>query len=321
MAPPATAAHTKPPCRPAADPSADAVQHRPRPRLGISRGQSGPSQWTHLCWPSMDEGPPSSYLLLAKDTPVFGSDGGVTGKVKEVLCDPGDDIFDGLVLATSLGERYLQADQVTAIHERGVDVAISAAQAVQLPAPVPHRCVKYDAVADERPWAEVMRWLHDHLAHLIHPGDSRLDGARERLAQREKALRLAREDPQLALEAGVGRPDLPGAYDGGLVDVNHAPVGSLLVFPPSTRSWLVGLSRRVSGSVASPHSRNSEPCSTCLATRLRTCATTSSSCPIEEPPIGHARRLLVRDLRRPSPDLDLLAVRGQSPDARDRWRR
>src|SRR5271163_1399202 len=33
----------------------------------------------------MDEGAPSSYLLLAKDTPVFGSDGGVAGKVKEVL--------------------------------------------------------------------------------------------------------------------------------------------------------------------------------------------------------------------------------------------
>jgi hypothetical protein len=179
----------------------------------------------------MDEGPPSSYLLLAKDTPVFGSDGGVAGKVKEVLCDPGDDIFDGLVLATPLGDRYLQADQVIAIHERGVDIAIPAAQALRLPAPVPHRRVKYDVVADEQPWMEVMRWLHNHLAHLIHPGDSRLDGARERLAQREKALKLAREDPQLALEAGVGRPDLPGAYDGGLVDLNHAPVGVIACLP------------------------------------------------------------------------------------------
>jgi DNA uptake protein ComE-like DNA-binding protein len=179
----------------------------------------------------MDEGPPSSYLLLAKDTPVFGSDGGVAGQVKEVLCDAGDDIFDGLVLSTPLGERYLQADQVTAIHERGVDVAIPAAQALQLPAPVPHRRVKYDVVADEQLWMEVMRWLHDHLAHLLQPGDSRLDGARERLAQREKALKLAREDPQLALEAGVGRPDLPGAYDGGLVDLNHAPVGVISCLP------------------------------------------------------------------------------------------
>jgi hypothetical protein len=179
----------------------------------------------------MDEGLPSSYLLLAKDTPVFGSDGGVAGKVREVLCDPGDDIFDGLVLATALGDRYLQADQVIAIHERGVDVAIPAAQVLALPAPVSHRRIKYDVVVDDQPWMLVMRWLHDHLTHLIHPGDPRLDGARERLAQREKALKLAREDPQLALEAGVGRPDLPGAYDGGLVDLNHAPGGVIACLP------------------------------------------------------------------------------------------
>src|ERR1700678_3994048 len=169
----------------------------------------------------MDEGPPSSYLLLAKDTPVFGSDGGVAGKVKEVLCDPGDDIFDGLVLSTALGDRYLEAEQVTAIHERGVDIELSVAEALKLPLPQPHRRIKYDVVAGEHAWSEVMRWLHGHLAHLIHPRDARLEAARERLAQREKALELARENPQLALEAGVGRPDLPGAYDGGLVDVNH----------------------------------------------------------------------------------------------------
>jgi hypothetical protein len=187
----------------------------------------------------MDEGPPSSYLLLAKDTPVFGSDGGVVGKVKEVLCDPGDDIFDGLVLTTSLGDRYLEADDVTAIHERGVDVSIPAAYVSQLPLPAPHRRIKYDVAADERPWMEVMRWLHDHLTHLIHPGDSRLDGARERLAEREKALKLARENPQLALEAGVGRPDLPGAYDGGLIDLNHAPA-EIIAYLPTFDAELAG---------------------------------------------------------------------------------
>jgi len=69
-----------------------------------------------LWWLGMDEGPPSSYLLLAKDTPVFGSDGGVVGKVEEVLCDPGEDIFDGLVLATGHGDRFLAAELVTSIH-------------------------------------------------------------------------------------------------------------------------------------------------------------------------------------------------------------
>jgi hypothetical protein len=178
----------------------------------------------------MDEGPPSSYLLLAKDTPAFGSDGGVAGRVREVLCDPSNDIFDGLVLATQLGERYVRADQISAIHERGVDLAISATDALQLPLPLPRRCIRYD-MADERPWREVMRWLHSHLAHLVHDGDPRLDHARERLAQREKALELARENPRLALEAGVGRPDLPGAYDGGLVDINHAPAEVIAAAP------------------------------------------------------------------------------------------
>jgi hypothetical protein len=117
----------------------------------------------------MDEGPPISYLLLAKDTPVFGSDGGVAGKVQEVLCDPGDDIFDGLVLATGHGDRFLAAELVTSIHEHGVDISIQSTHAAELPAPAANRRIKYDVVADQRLWMEVMRWLHDHLAHLIHP--------------------------------------------------------------------------------------------------------------------------------------------------------
>jgi DNA uptake protein ComE-like DNA-binding protein len=198
----------------------------------------------------MDEGPPSSYLLLAKDTPVFGSDGGVVGKVKEVLCVPSEDIFEGLVLATGEGDRFLAAELVTAIHERGVDVAISAIGAAELPLPAPHRSIKYDVVADKQPWMEVMHWLHAHLEHLFHPGDARLDGARERLAQREKALELARENPRLALEAGVGRPDLPGAYDGGLVDLNHAPaevIACLPTFDVELADHVVAASERVDG--------------------------------------------------------------------------
>jgi DNA uptake protein ComE-like DNA-binding protein len=50
-----------------------------------------------------------------------------------------------------------------------------------------------------------------------------ISAARERLANREEALRIAREQPELAIELGVGRPDRPGAMDSGLVDVNSAP--------------------------------------------------------------------------------------------------
>jgi DNA uptake protein ComE-like DNA-binding protein len=57
------------------------------------------------------------------------------------------------------------------------------------------------------------------------------DRAQQRLADRRRALALARENPALALEAGVGRPDRPGAVDLGLVDVNNASVTGLMTLP------------------------------------------------------------------------------------------
>jgi 4-amino-4-deoxy-L-arabinose transferase-like glycosyltransferase len=49
--------------------------------------------------------------------------------------------------------------------------------------------------------------------------------------ERERARELARNDPVAALERGVGRPDLPGAHHGDLVDVNHAPANVLQTLP------------------------------------------------------------------------------------------
>lgn len=49
---------------------------------------------------------------------------------------------------------------------------------------------------------------------------------------REDARRLAEGDPSLAKRSGVGRPDRPRQIeDGGLVDLNHAPVEVLLDLP------------------------------------------------------------------------------------------
>lgn len=53
----------------------------------------------------------------------------------------------------------------------------------------------------------------------------------ERLQERRKALATARANPALAREIGVGRPDEPGAFDAGLVDVNNASVSALLRLP------------------------------------------------------------------------------------------
>ncbi|TDB96123.1 helix-hairpin-helix domain-containing protein [Actinomadura sp. 7K534] len=57
---------------------------------------------------------------------------------------------------------------------------------------------------------------------------------RQRLL-RDKARELAAADPGLAKELRIGRPDLPRQYnDGGLVDVNHAPVEALSLLPGIT---------------------------------------------------------------------------------------
>ena len=61
-----------------------------------------------------------------------------------------------------------------------------------------------------------------------------LIAARERIKEREAGRRLAAKDPVLAREVGVGRPDLPGTRDFGLVDVNHAAPAALCKLPGIT---------------------------------------------------------------------------------------
>lgn len=57
---------------------------------------------------------------------------------------------------------------------------------------------------------------------------------RQRLLRR-KARELAGSDPGMARELRIGRPDLPRHYDdGGLIDVNHAPVSVLTALPGVT---------------------------------------------------------------------------------------
>ncbi len=61
--------------------------------------------------------------------------------------------------------------------------------------------------------------------------ETALQRAERRLAERDRARRLARDRPALALEMGIGRPDKPGAHDAGLVDVNNASGAALTKLP------------------------------------------------------------------------------------------
>ncbi|MFL5908631.1 MAG: PRC-barrel domain-containing protein [Solirubrobacterales bacterium] len=85
-----------------------------------------------------DLGEPSSYLSLGKGGEVYTCDGEKVGKVEHVLAVPEDDIFDGIVLDTSIlpgGHRFVDAEQVEEIFERGVLLKIDRATADALPEP------------------------------------------------------------------------------------------------------------------------------------------------------------------------------------------
>lgn len=76
------------------------------------------------------------------------------------------------------------------------------------------------------------------------------EAAEARLKERHDALELAENDPALALELGIGRPDLPGARHAGLVDVNHAPAAALQRLPGVDEALalrIVALREEVSG--------------------------------------------------------------------------
>lgn len=66
---------------------------------------------------------------------------------------------------------------------------------------------------------------------MASPLTTATDRAEDRLADRERARRMVRENPALAAEMGVGRPDLPGATHAGLIDVNNASAGALATLP------------------------------------------------------------------------------------------
>jgi hypothetical protein len=85
-----------------------------------------------------DLGAPISFLTLSKGVLVYSSDGEEVGKVEYVLSAPNIDIFDGIVLDTSVlpgGHRFVDAPEVAEIYERGVVLTIDATAARDLPEP------------------------------------------------------------------------------------------------------------------------------------------------------------------------------------------
>ena len=72
---------------------------------------------------------------------------------------------------------------------------------------------------------------NDAVRRIHGSEDPRLEAAEARIERRAAGRRLLAGQPALAHEVGVGRPDIPGADDYGLVDVNHCPAAALARLP------------------------------------------------------------------------------------------
>jgi hypothetical protein len=80
-----------------------------------------------------DDGYAISYKVLERGTPVRSSDDLDVGTVREVLENKAEHIFDGIVIATADGQRFVDAPEVARIAERRVTLSIDAEAVAALP--------------------------------------------------------------------------------------------------------------------------------------------------------------------------------------------
>ena len=83
----------------------------------------------------MDRGDPISYRVLEKGTPVETADGQEFGQVKRVLEVRAKDVFDGVVVKTPNGDRFVDADEIDRLYENAMVLNLSAEAATLLPKP------------------------------------------------------------------------------------------------------------------------------------------------------------------------------------------
>ena len=78
---------------------------------------------------------PIAYTALQPGTPVRTSDGQEFATVRSVLVDEKVSVFDGIVVETATGERFVDADQIGTIYTTYVATTLSTQEAAALPVP------------------------------------------------------------------------------------------------------------------------------------------------------------------------------------------
>ena len=80
-----------------------------------------------------DEGSPIAYTALPRGVAVHAAGGEKVGTVHRVQDNEREHIFDGIVVDTPSGRRFVDAPEVARITERGVTLTITADEVAALP--------------------------------------------------------------------------------------------------------------------------------------------------------------------------------------------
>ncbi len=96
----------------------------------------------------MDLGDPIAYLALEVGTPLYSSDEQSIGTVLHVLAVEDEDVFDGIVIVEDGEHRFVDADEIDRIYERGVVLKLDAAACAALPRPSANPAIMRDDPAE-----------------------------------------------------------------------------------------------------------------------------------------------------------------------------
>lgn len=96
----------------------------------------------------MTEGTPISYEAAIRGTPVLSSAGTQIGTLEHVLAVSDLDIFEGIVIATHHGLRFIDAEHIPQITTTHIQSSLDDEQAARLPPPSGPPVYKVDALAD-----------------------------------------------------------------------------------------------------------------------------------------------------------------------------
>jgi hypothetical protein len=110
----------------------------------------------------MNTEPAVSYDAAVPGTPVLTRNGTEIGTLEHVLEVPGEGVFDGLVVATDWGLRFIDAGEVELITVRHVRCRLDDQQAARLPPPdgtAVYRVSALDEIGDS---------LHERLGQKFH---------------------------------------------------------------------------------------------------------------------------------------------------------